>query len=121
VTSTTTTTATFAEIVVTTADAATTVVPGTATAYAIVVRNLGPSNAAPVQVTDAPPAALSGVSWTCVADTGASCAVSGGTGLLDTTVSLPVNTAATFVLRGTVVAHATRGLPHTPEAPPPPG
>src|SRR5262249_13341608 len=50
-TSTTTTTAPFAQIVVTKADAVTTLVPGTATAYAIVVRNLGPSNAAPVQVT----------------------------------------------------------------------
>jgi uncharacterized repeat protein (TIGR01451 family) len=118
---TTTTTAPFAQIAVTKADAVTTLVPGTATAYSIVVRNLGPSDAAGVQVTDTPPPGLIDVAWTCVAGVDASCAASGGTGVLDTTVSLPLNASASFVLTGTVVPDATGDLTNTVEALPPPG
>src|SRR5262249_4196482 len=50
-----------------------------------------------------------------------SCAVSGGTGLLDAPVSLPANTGATFVLGGPVAPDATGDLTNPVEALPPPG
>ncbi len=74
------------------------VVPGQSVRYRIVARNEGPSDAPGVRVEDTLPPALLGATWSCVGTNGASCASGGGTGSIASTVDLPANSHATFVV-----------------------
>ncbi len=69
--------------------------------YTIVVANAGPSAVAGVQVTDAPPAALTAVSWSCQASPGASCGSMGG-GDLNDRVTLPAGSSVTYLVNATL-------------------
>ena len=59
-----------ADLSITKTDGAMSSVAGTAISYTIVASNPGPSTIVGATVTDTPPAALTGVSWTCVASVG---------------------------------------------------
>jgi uncharacterized repeat protein (TIGR01451 family) len=88
------------------------VTAGDPVSYTIVVSNAGPDPATGATVTDTLPATLSGVTWTCSAAVGATCAASGN-GNLNTTVDLPMGGTATFTVNGTLSAAATGTLVNT--------
>lgn len=102
----------FADLSVTKTDGQSSSVPGTPVAYTIVVTNAGPDAASGAVVFDAPPAVLSGVSWTCSASPGSSCPAS-GTGAINHTVSLQPAGAVTYALIGTLDPSATGTLANT--------
>lgn len=77
--------------------------------YDIVVTNHGPSPVVAAPVTDTLPAQLTGATWTCAGAAGGSCAAAGGSGNINTTVSLPVGASATFQLAANVVAGSGSG------------
>ncbi|HMB52283.1 MAG TPA: IPTL-CTERM sorting domain-containing protein, partial [Thermoanaerobaculia bacterium] len=83
--------------------------PGDPITYTIVVTNLGPSDVTGATVTDTVPAELSNVTWTCVADPGASCTAMGA-GDVNDSVDLPAGTSVTYTLVGD-----TPGMPTTIE------
>jgi uncharacterized repeat protein (TIGR01451 family) len=87
-------------------------VPGTSVSYTIVVTNDGPDAAASASVLDAPPPALTGVSWTCTPSPGAACPASGN-GPINHTVSLPAGGSATYSLSGSLDPAATGTLTNT--------
>jgi uncharacterized repeat protein (TIGR01451 family) len=95
-----------ADLAITKTDGQTSVFVGDAVTYTIVVTNNGPNAVAGAAVTDVVPANLAGVTWTCVASAGASCAAAGGTGNIASTVNLAVGASATFSLSGTVIGAA---------------
>ncbi len=86
----------FADIAVTKDDGVSTVNAGSSTTYTIVVSHAGGSATSTVTVVDNVPAGASGCTWTCTASGGASCAAASGTGNINTTVTLPPTTSATF-------------------------
>jgi uncharacterized repeat protein (TIGR01451 family) len=102
----------FADLSVTKTDGQPSSVPGTPVAYTIVVSNAGPDTASGAVVFDAPPAVLSGVSWTCSASPGSSCPAS-GSGPINHGVSLQAGGTATYTLVGTVDPSATGTLANT--------
>ncbi len=57
-----------------------TVAQGGAVTYTITVTNLGPSNVTGASIADTVPAAITGVSWSCVSAGTASCGTASGTG-----------------------------------------
>src|SRR4029453_13137535 len=77
-----------ADLSITKTDGQTTAVPGMPLTYTIVVSNSGPSQVLGATVTDTFPAALTGVTWTCVGAAGSTC-TPGGVGNINDTVSLP--------------------------------
>ena len=87
-------------------------VPGQAVTYTVVAANAGPSAVTGASVTDALPAALTGVTWTCVGAGGGTCAP-GGSGSLSEAVDLPAGGSVTFSLTGTVDPAATGSLSNT--------
>jgi uncharacterized repeat protein (TIGR01451 family) len=87
-------------------------VPGTPIGYTIVVTNTGPSAVTGAQVLDTFPAALSGVSWSCVATSGSSCPA-GANGDINATVDLAVGGQATFTATGAIDSAATGILTNT--------
>ncbi|HET9316806.1 MAG TPA: DUF11 domain-containing protein, partial [Vicinamibacteria bacterium] len=101
-----------ADLGITKTDGASTAVPGQAVTYTIVATNAGPSPVTNATVTDAPPATLTGVSWTCTASAGSSCPAS-GTATINAPVSLVVGGSATFTLTGTIAPTATGTLANT--------
>ena len=103
-------------------DGHTTLMPGNQTTYTMTVTNTGPNvTAIPlVTVTDPVPDALTDVTWTCAAAGGGNCTQAGGTGSIETTVTLPLNASATFTLTGTVKPDATGTLVNTVRAVAPP-
>ena len=88
-------------------------VPGLPITYTIVVTNTGPSPVTAASVTDVFPIVLVAPTWTCVADTGSSCAAASGTGNLATTVSLEAGDRATFTVNGLIASSATGLLVNT--------
>lgn len=88
------------------------VTPGETVTWLITATNSGPLPVSGALVTDAFPAALQGVTWTCAAGGGASCAASGA-GTLSQSVDLPVNGTVTFTVTGTVAADASGTLANT--------
>src|SRR5262249_57158148 len=100
---------------------ATSVVPGATTTYTITVGNTGPSDVAGVRVTDPVPPGLSGFTWTCSGNGGASCAAASGAGAVDTTVNLPAGSTATFLLTATVAPDIRGTVSNTATAQNPPG
>ena len=101
-----------ADLAITKTDGQTTAVPGQTLTYTIVATNNGPSNAPGSVVTDTFPAALVGVTWTCVGAGGGLC-TAGGAGNLNDTVSLPAGGTVTYTVTGTVSPAAAGTLTNT--------
>jgi uncharacterized repeat protein (TIGR01451 family) len=93
--------------------------PGGFLTYTITASNPGPYPALGATVRDSFPAALSGVTWTCVASGGASCIVASGSGNIDRTVNLPVGGSVTFTAQATVSPAATGTVSNTATVDPP--
>lgn len=93
-------------------DSRSTVVSGTATVYAIEVRNFGSQNVPSATVVDNFPAAFSAVSWTCSASAGASCPAAGG-GNINANISLQPGASATFSATATVSPSFTGPINNT--------
>ncbi len=101
-----------ADVSITKDDGVTTVVPGTALTYTIVVGNAGPGEVVGGTVTDTFPPILTGVSWSCTASAGSSCTASGTGDIADTVTILPGGTL-TYTVNATVVPDATGTLVNT--------
>ncbi|WP_225409013.1 Ig-like domain-containing protein [Stigmatella hybrida] len=100
------------DLAITVTDGQTTVEQGQPLTYTITVTNNGPNAVSGAGVTDAFPAALTGVSWTCAP--AASCSAPSGTGNLeDVLLSLPSGGSAVFTVTGTVSPTATGTLTNT--------
>lgn len=106
-----------ADLSITKTDGLTTVNPGSAVTYTVVVSSLATSSgtANGVIVTDTVPASLTGVTWTCGSPTnGATCGAASGSGnSISTTANLPVNSSVTYTVTGTLSATATGTLSNT--------
>ncbi len=94
-------------------DGQTTAIPGQAITYTIVVTNAGPQPVVGATVSDTFPAALSGVTWDCVAGGGANCNGSSGAGNLNQSVDLPVGGRITYTVVATIAPAATGLLTNT--------
>ena len=108
----------FADLTVATV-LATPAIPGLTGTSQVVVRNAGPRAMTGALVVDAFPAALTGVTWTCVADALSACAAPSGAGSLSTTVDLQEGGSVTFVATGTIASSATGLLINTATIAPP--
>src|SRR5207302_9302396 len=86
--------------------------PGLSTTFIITVTNSGPLAVTGATVTDNFPAGISGVSWTCIASSGSSCAAS-GSGNINTPINLAVGGTATFTATGNVSSGATVSVTNT--------
>ncbi|MCY1082821.1 OmpA family protein [Archangium lansingense] len=71
--------------------------------YTLDVSNHGPNAANGAAIDHDIPAALTGVSWTCVASGGATCPAASGTGNIHTTADLPVGGKLTYTVAGQVI------------------
>jgi uncharacterized repeat protein (TIGR01451 family) len=87
--------------------------------YSVAVANAGPAAANMARVSDAFPAALTGVTWDCVGSGGGTCAASSGVGDIDTTVDLPSGGTATFTVAATVSGSASGSISNTATIAPP--
>ncbi len=76
-------------------------VPGESISYTITVKNHGPDGTVGAPVLYTPPSALKGVTWSCSASPGSSCAASGSGNISDTVDLLSAGTA-TYVVNGTI-------------------
>ncbi len=97
------------DLSVTKSDSRTTVAAGQQLTYVIVARNNGPGPVTNAILTDTPPAALTGVTWTCslptnsaVCPTPASGSITSGGTLTSIIPSLPANSQVTYNITGTV-------------------
>ncbi len=98
-----------------------TVTPGVPLTYTIVVENQGPSGVTDALVTDAFPAALSGVTWTCTPSPGAVCTPGPEPGDIDDSVTIPAGGRLTYQATGTLHAAFTGVLTNTAQVDPPGG
>jgi uncharacterized repeat protein (TIGR01451 family) len=87
--------------------------PGQHVTYSIVAANSGPTAAPGSPVADTFPPSLTGVTWTCNASAGSSCAAASGSGSIATTVSLAAGGTATFTAQATVSPSATGAIVNT--------
>lgn len=110
----------LSDLGVTKTDGLTQIAAGMAVTYTIGVTNLGPSDVAGATVTDLFPAGLTGVSWSCTASAGASCAASGSGNITDT-VNLARGASLTYTAQATVAAGASGSLANTASAAVPAG
>ena len=90
-----------ADLSITKTDGLDTVRPNDTLTYTIVASNSGPEAVTGATVTDTFPSALTNVSWTCSASSGASCAPS-GTGNINDTVNIPVGGSVTYTVSAKV-------------------
>jgi uncharacterized repeat protein (TIGR01451 family) len=87
---------------------------GGALTYKIIVKNAGPAAATGAAITDTMPVQLTGVSWSCVASSGASCGTASGSGNISTTSgALPVNATLTYTVNATVTQTASGTITNT--------
>jgi uncharacterized repeat protein (TIGR01451 family) len=109
------------DLSITKTDGQTSYVPGAPLTYTIVATNGGPDPVLGAAVADTFPAALTGVTWTCTASVGSSCASATGTGNIATTVNLLNAGTATFTASGVVSLAAVGNLSNTATVAPPTG
>jgi uncharacterized repeat protein (TIGR01451 family) len=102
-----------ADLSITKTDGRTTTGAGSPVTYTIAVSNAGPGNVTGATVTDNFPASLTGVTWTCTASAGSSCAAPSGSGNINQAVNLLVGGTATFVATGTLDINASGTLSNT--------
>ena len=92
-------------------------VAGTPISYTLTVTNAGPSNAAPVNVSDTVPASITGVTASCTAAGAASCGTnaSAGNNVMFTGASVPAGAghSLTITISGTVDPGTTGNLVNT--------
>jgi uncharacterized repeat protein (TIGR01451 family) len=119
--SSTVTATSVADLRITKTNGLTVVLAGNRVTYTITVLNAGPSNVVGAPVADTFPAALTGVTWTCTADTGARCGADAGIGTINTTVDIPAGRFVTFSATGTVDPAALGTLTNTATVAPPAG
>lgn len=101
-------------------DGVSTILPGSSTTYTIVAASAGPSSDPGALLAHAFPAAVTGVTWTCVASPGSACPAAGAGDILET-VSLSPGGNVTFTATGTL-AEGFRGvLDHAARVQPAPG
>ena len=105
------TTAPVTDLGVTKTDGLTSALPDDVVTYTVTVTNAGPSDAVGATLTDAVPAVLSGVTWTCAA-IGGDCA-SSGSGSLNEPFDVAVGGTVTFSVTGTVTGSATGSIANT--------
>jgi uncharacterized repeat protein (TIGR01451 family) len=101
-----------ADLSITKTDAHATALQGQPITYTIVASNAGPNTANGATVADAPPAVITGVTWTCGGAGGASCTAS-GSGDINDSVNLPVGGTVTYTMTGTISESATGDLSNT--------
>jgi uncharacterized repeat protein (TIGR01451 family) len=92
----------LADLSISKSDGATTVFQGDLITYTVTAVNGGPNPVVAATVTDTPPAALTGVTWTCTASAGSACAAPSGAGSVASSVNLLNGGSATFLVSGTV-------------------
>lgn len=110
----------MADLSITKTDGVSVVHPGVSLTYVMIATNAGPSPATNATVSDAPPAALTNVSWWCNASAGSSCPLN-GTGPINTSVSLLPGGSATFQLFASLSPLAGGTLTNTVTVATPPG
>ena len=97
------------------------VVAGLPTTYTVTITNpLGPSDAIGATITDAFPAALTGITWTCTGAGGGACPAA-GSGDINTAVTVPVGASVIFTATGMVSPAATGVLVNSAQVLPPTG
>jgi uncharacterized repeat protein (TIGR01451 family) len=80
--------------------------------YTLTASNAGPNAVSGATVTDNFNAGLAGVTWTCTASAGSSCAPT-GSGNISSSVNLLAGGTATYTARGTVVWGTAGPIPNT--------
>ncbi len=113
------------DLISTKTDGITQATPGTLVNYAMTVTNSGPSQATNAAITDTVPASLTGVTWTCTATGGATCAAPSGSGnIIATNATIPTGGIVTYTVTGTLdptTPAGTATLINKILATPPPG
>jgi len=102
----------LADVAITKDDGVTELIPGDPVTYTITVANLGPGDTLGAIVTDAFPAAILNVNWTCVGSGGGICAASGSGNLVDV-ATLPFGGSVVYTATGTVDLGATGTIDNT--------
>ena len=110
-----------ADLSITKTDGKTTTGAGSPVTYTIAASNAGPSVVTGATVTDNFPASLTGVTWTCTASAGSSCAAASGSGNINQLVNLLVGGTATYTAMGTLDINASGMLSNTASVTPPAG
>ncbi|MDM8532043.1 pullulanase-type alpha-1,6-glucosidase [Anaerolineales bacterium HSG25] len=96
-------------------------VPGQVITYTVTVRNNGPSNAQQAVVVNNFPADVTGVTWTCSAQTtGAACGQSSSSGNIYDTINLPIGGTIVYLAVGQLSAGVTDPVTDTATVDPPP-
>lgn len=111
------------DLVITKTDGVLSAVPGTTTSYAIVVTNKGPSAVADAALTDAVPAQITNVAWSCsVFGVFNDCSVPDGTGsAVSTLLDLAPGASATVTVQGRIAPDARGSIANTASVATPPG
>lgn len=100
-------------LAITKTDGVTTVYRSGPVTYTIVVTNSGTYTITGT-VTDTVPASVTGVTWTCTASAGSSCAAASGSGnTINTSATLEAGDIATYTVSGTIAAGASGTLTNT--------
>jgi len=90
------------DVSVTKTDGLASVKGGEVVTYTVVVSNAGPDELLGAVVTDTVPALLTGVTWTCSASAGSTCAASGSGNALQDTVTVANGGSVTYTISGTL-------------------
>ncbi|MGV3625844.1 MAG: putative Ig domain-containing protein [Archangium sp.] len=78
--------------------------------WAITVLNRGPTTATNARLVTNTPANLNTLTWTCTAQTGASCGTASGTGAIDALATIPAGKSVTWSLKANVNAGLGTGM-----------
>jgi uncharacterized repeat protein (TIGR01451 family) len=107
------------DLSITKTDGVTTVYRGGPISYTVVVTN-NSAYAVTGTVTDTVPAAVTGVTWNCVASAGSACTTAAGSGnSINTSATLLPGGTATYTINGTLSATASGTLTNTATVAPP--
>ena len=101
------------DLAITKTDGVTSVTPGNAVTYTIVVTNNGPNTVVGATVSDIFDATLSSINWTCTGSAGSSCTAGGTGNIADSAVNLLVNGTATYTVTANTSVLATGSLVNT--------